>query len=212
MDDPVTPAHTESESGAPRAPHAPQPSRSSSPRLIIGLVVAAIVVTIAVIVTGLVLASRISSETTAPDTGLLAVPAAPAPGADGRYCKQLLTQLPDRLADEPRRALSTASPGVAAWGDPAIIVRCGLPDPTELTCASPLMQFTGADGRSVAWLQLEDSSATTYLAADRPVRIAITLPPGTGTDPVQHLSDVIAKTLPRQPVCTGGTITATDNT
>lgn len=198
----------ESESGVPAAP---QTSRSSSPRLIIGLVVVAVVVTMAVIVTGLVIASRISSEANAPDTGPLAVPAAPAPGAAGRYCQQLLAQLPDRLADEPRRALSSPAPGVAVWGDPAIIVRCGLPDPAELTCASPLMQFTGAADGSVAWLQMEDSSATTYLVADRPVRIAITLPPGAGTDPVQHLSDVIAQTLPEQPVCTDGTITPTDN-
>jgi hypothetical protein len=46
---------------------------------------------------------------------------------------------------------------------------------------------------------------------DRPVRIAVTLPPGAGVGPVQQLSELIAADLPAQPVCTNGSVTATDN-
>ena len=48
---------------------------------------------------------------------------------------------------------------------------------------------------------------TTYLAADRPVRIALTVPDGSGTAAIQDVSRIIAGTTPRQPVCTNGTLT-----
>ena len=175
------------------------------------LVTGALVLVAAVIVAVVVLAGRARTAANAPDTGPLAVPAAPAPGAGGRYCTTLANALPDRLTSNQRRPLSDPTPGVAAWGDPAIILRCGLPDPQELTCSAALTQFTDADGGSVAWLRLADSSAVTYVAVDRPVRIALTLPPGTGIGPVQQLSEVIAKTLPGRAVCTNGTVNPLDN-
>lgn len=180
-------------------------------RLMIGGVIAAVVLTVAVLVAALVLAARVQSESTSPDTGPLAVPAVPAPGADGRFCRDLMPDLPDRLTGRARRDVTGTPPGVAAWGDPAVILRCGIPDPQELTCSSPLTQFSSPTGASVAWLRLSDSSAVTYLAVDRPVRIAVTLPPKTGFGPVQQLTEVIGAALPVRAVCTNGTLTAPDN-
>ncbi len=176
-----------------------------------GVSVAAVLLTVAVIVVAFVVVSRATSEPPAPDTGPLAIPAAPAPGADGRWCGALDDALPRQLADQDRRELANPSPGVAAWGSPAVILRCGLPDPAELTCASHLTQFTDKTGASVSWLQLSDESSVTYIAVDRPVRIAVTLPPDEGVAPVQHLSEIIAATIPAAPICTDGHPTAPDN-
>ena len=175
------------------------------------LVVGSLVLVIAAIAIVVVLAARAPTAANAPDTGPLAVPAAPQPGAAGRYCSTLMQALPDHLTSHQRRPLSDPTPGVAAWGDPAIILRCGLPDPAELTCFAALTQFTDASGGSVAWLQLSDSSAVTYIAVDRPVRVAVTLPPNTGIGPVQQLSEVISQVLPGRAVCTDGRVNRLDN-
>lgn len=186
-------------------------ARPGPSRLIVTLVVVAIALTLGAIVTGFVIAARLSSDATAPQTGPLAVPAAPAPGESGRYCSQLMPLLPDDLGGFPRRALIAGTPGQAAWGDPAIILRCGLSDPAELTCAAPLTRFTGADGTSVEWLRTASGDSVTYLAVDRPVRIAVTVPDSAGIGPVQQLSDLIGATLPAREMCSAGGVVPPDN-
>lgn len=193
-------------------PDSPDPEPYVRPsRLPTLILAAALTVAVAAVVTVAVLGARARARAAAPDTGPVAVAAAPAPGASGRYCTALMPALPGRLVSQDRRPLADSQPGVAAWGDPAVILRCGLMDPAELTCSSELMQFTDASGGSVAWLRLSDPSAVTYIAVDRPVRIAVTLPAGTGPGPIQQLSQVIAARLPLRPVCTNGSVVLPDN-
>lgn len=180
-------------------------------RLIVTLVVVAVVLTLGAVVVGFVMAARLSGETSGPQTGPLAVPAAPAPGAEGQFCGKLMQELPTDLDDQVRRSLIVAEPGVAAWGDPATILRCGLPDPAELTCSAQLTRFTGADGTAVEWLRIAEGGSVTYLAVDRPVRVAVTVPDSAGISPVQQISDLIGTTLPAQPVCSDGIVTPVDN-
>lgn len=187
----------------------PQPVGASGPppsRLIITLVSIAIVLTVGAIVTGFVLASRVAQ-----DTGPLAVPAAPAPGEDGSYCHQLMPELPETLIDDARRELLVDDPGIAAWGDPAIILRCGLADPAELTCAATLTRFTAADGTAVEWLRIAEGSRVTFLAVDRPVRVGVTLPASADIAPIQQLSEVIGRVLPQRDVCDRGAVVPADN-
>jgi hypothetical protein len=49
-------------------------------------------------------------------------------GADRAACRQLLTTLPAKVDDQSRRTV-TGSTYAAAWGDPAIVLRCGVPLP-----------------------------------------------------------------------------------
>jgi hypothetical protein len=185
--------------------------RRGAPRIVVTLVIAAIALTLGAIVTGFVIAARVGAQATAPQTGPLAVPAAPAPGESGRYCAQFMSLLPDDLAGNPRRALIAGTPGQAAWGDPAIILRCGLSDPAELTCGAPLTKFTGADGIAVEWLRTASDASVTYLAVDRPVRIAVTVPDSAGIGPVQQLSDLIGTALPARDVCSASGVIPADN-
>ncbi len=167
-----------------------------------------IVVIIAVVVGGLIWKNQQPAAATGPVT----VSSIDAPGATGRYCKQLMTALPDSLGTSAKRQLVGDLAGTAAWGDPAIVLRCGLPTPSELTCSSALTQVSNANGQpGVQWLQLSDSGQTTYLAADRSVRIAITLPDGTGTGPIQQMSAVISGIMPARAICSNGTLLPTDD-
>ncbi len=141
------------------------------------------------------------------DTGPLPVATVGQPGAGSAACNKLMPTLPQQLAAENRRALQGATVGIAAWGDPATILRCGLETPLELTCSSALTQVNG-----VSWLQLPDSGLgeTTYIAADRSVRIALTIPDGSGTGAIQQISDVVARTLPVRAPCDNGVLLPTD--
>ncbi len=129
------------------------------------------------------------------------------PGADSAACRSLMPALPQQLAGENRRTLEGATDGIAAWGDPAAILRCGLETPEEFTCSSALNQVNG-----VTWLQLSDSGGgqTTYIAADRSVRVALTIPDGSGTGVIQQISNVIAATLPVRAPCSDGQLLPTD--
>lgn len=185
--------------------------QTSPPRLLIAVIVGGLVVTIGVIATVIVLAGRIATTAEAPDTGPVAVPAAPVPGAAGQWCTDFAEHYPDTLADRPRRELVASDPAAAAWGDPPVIARCGLMDPAELTCAAPLTQMTDADGVTVAWLRLQDGADVTYIAVDRPVRIAVSLSVDAGIGAVQEMTEIVGRVLPEQPVCTRGVVTPADN-
>lgn len=139
-------------------------------------------------------------------TGPLPIVEVGQPDAATASCHKLMPALPQRLANAPRRTLEGQTVGVAAWGDPAVILRCGLETPAELVCSSALVQVG-----DVSWLQLpsEGLGDTTYLAADRSVRIAVTVPDGSGTGPIQQISEVVNANLPVRPPCSDGLLLPT---
>jgi hypothetical protein len=50
-------------------------------------------------------------------------------GSDAAACADLVDALPDRVADQLRRPVEPDDRAGAAWGDPAIVLRCGVPEP-----------------------------------------------------------------------------------
>lgn len=188
----------------------PAPAAKEPPRLLIATVIGGLLLVVALVVTAVVVAGQIESSPVA-DTSPLAVPSVPAPGASGKWCGELHEALPDTVGDQPQRQVIGDYRSIAVWGDPAIILRCGLDDPAELDCASALTTFTAPGAGSVSWLRLEDSASITYFAVDRPVRIAVSLPPGSGADPLMDISAAVASALPEQPVCDGAVLTPLDN-
>ena len=65
-------------------------------------------------------------------------------GADRAACEALVEALPDRVADQAPRETS-GSPLGAAWGDPAIVVRCGVGPPEGYTPLSACQTANGVD-------------------------------------------------------------------
>jgi hypothetical protein len=59
----------------------------------------------------------------------VSVNAPPVSGADARACRSLVRALPDSVADQPRRPVDDNGAYAAAWGDPEIVLRCGVPTP-----------------------------------------------------------------------------------
>lgn len=155
-----------------------------------------------ILVIGVVIAAVVLRDQ---DQGPLGLPPVPAPAARSADCARLLATLPDEVdggdaGELDRRAIaSPAPPGTAAWGQPPVVLRCGLGRPAELTATSRLLEVSG-----VQFLQIPGSSSGTWVAVDRPVYVAVTLPDSVGSGPLQQVADAARETLPRQPVEMGG--------
>ncbi|GDY32595.1 hypothetical protein GTS_42280 [Gandjariella thermophila] len=140
-------------------------------------------------------------------TGPLPVPPVAAPAAPSPQCGALVEALPAELASGqarlPRRALAQpAPPGVLAWGDAQhdpVVLRCGIERPAELTPTAELLEVSG-----VKWLRIPGVGAATWVAVDRPVYVALTVPDGSGTGPLQDVTTAVRAALPAVPVNTGG--------
>jgi Protein of unknown function (DUF3515) len=128
------------------------------------------------------------------------VAAVPAPHAQDAACQKLVDALPPRLGAYSRATLVQPAPvGAAAWqpageGDP-VVLRCGLDRPADFVVGSPIQQVD-----RVQWFQVSQDQRSTWYAVDRPVYLALTLPPGSGPTPIQQLSELIDRAMPARPL------------
>jgi len=76
--------------------------------------------------------------------GAVEVAATDASGAERRDCLALLDDLPHRVSERPRRE-TEGSPLGAAWGDPAIVLRCGVGAPEGYEPTSACQRVNGVD-------------------------------------------------------------------
>ena len=121
------------------------------------------------------------------------------PDADAS-CPALMGQLPLELAGEQSRPVDSDSPSAYAWGEPPVVLVCGVERPAALEPTSPLIQISG-----VNWLvDTSDPDSIVWTAVDRPVYVQVTVSADTDSAPVTALCQVINDTLPLQPVDAGG--------
>lgn len=171
-----------------------------------GVLIAAVVLAIAAIVGVLVV---VATKVAAPTSQPVAIAAAPAPKADGEACRALMKVLPDALGDYRRaKAVDPVPAGAAAWqteaaqsdtGAEPVILRCGLERPADFVTSSPLQVVD-----DVQWFQagsdVEDAGRTTWIAVDRPAYVALTLPDGSGSTPIQLISRALADAMAATPL------------
>ncbi len=77
-----------------------------------------------------------------------------APDLSGRAaatCRELVDDLPDTVSDQLRRPVTPEGAAAAAWGDPAIVLTCGVGKPKGYVPEGPC---TVVDG--VGWYVPED--------------------------------------------------------
>jgi hypothetical protein len=86
-----------------------------------------------------------------------AVPVAPAAHATDPACAALVLATPDSLGVGLTRRQTTAQ-ATTAWGDPAIVLRCGVepPGPTTQRCET----VTSPTGPSIDWLVAQGDATT----------------------------------------------------
>ncbi len=166
-----------------------------------GVLIAAIVVSVVAVVALLaVMATKVAAPVPQP----VAIAAAPAPNATGEVCRALMQSLPEALGDYRRAtAMDPVPAGAAAWqtndGTEPVILRCGLDRPVDFVTSSPLQVVD-----EIKWFQAgsdaTDAGRTTWIAVDRPVYVALTLPDGSGPTPIQLISRALAESMPATPL------------
>ncbi|MGH3810855.1 MAG: DUF3515 domain-containing protein [Pseudonocardiaceae bacterium] len=167
---------------------------AGTPRWLLGI---ALALPVALVVGVLVVAAQVRGRPQGP-VGLAEVPAPAAGSAD---CTRLLAALPEELdggeqGTLQRRQLAAPAPaGAAAWGEPPVVLRCGLDRPTDLTATSRLLAISG-----VQFFTVPSPGTSTWVAVDRPVYVVVDLPPVTGSGALQQVAIVIADTLAQRDV------------
>jgi hypothetical protein len=99
--------------------------------------------------------------------------AAPQPsGAAANECAALLDGLPDLVLEQEVRDVEPADASAAAWGDPAVVLRCGVKRPAELEPSSPC--FVAND---VGWFADESGdSEVVFTTIGRSTYVEVTVP------------------------------------
>jgi len=69
----------------------------------------------------------------------------PGATANSKFCTDLIADMPVELAGQLIRSTKPTDSGATAWGDPAIVLRCGVSEPTSLTSTSQLIAINGVD-------------------------------------------------------------------
>jgi hypothetical protein len=132
--------------------------------------------------------------------GVLQVDApVPDPAADVP-CTSLFQVLPVQLEGDDPRVVQSASPYVRAWGDPPVVLVCGVARPAGFTATSGLIQING-----VAWY-VDTSAADTvvWTAVDRAVYVQVRVPASADSSSVTDLTAPILKALPARTSTAGG--------
>ncbi|HET6563025.1 MAG TPA: DUF3515 domain-containing protein [Marmoricola sp.] len=108
-------------------------------------------------------------------SGAVDVAGDPPAAEDREACRSLLDDVPDTVADLPARAVTPADGWGAAWGDPAIVLRCGVDLPEGFDAVAACTTVNGVD-----WYlpdtPPEDEGAVTITTVHREPLVELRLP------------------------------------
>ena len=126
--------------------------------------------------------------------GAVQVPVPEADAATKRLCQGL--RLPAKVHGEERRDTTPESPLTAAWGSPAIALRCGVPRPAALQPTSQLVTING-----IHWFGHPADRPVTFTAVGRQAYVEVTVPPKyePAGDVLIELGPSIKATIPEKP-------------
>jgi len=130
------------------------------------------------------------------DLPVLPVEVPPVTPEANASCPALMSGLPLELAGEASRRVQSDSPFTYAWGDPPIVLVCGVDRPAGYVAGVSAIQING-----VQWyVDTDDPDTTVWTTVDRPVYVQISLPASVDSAPVTALTPQIAAALPyREP-------------
>lgn len=123
-------------------------------------------------------------------------PHQPQPGS-ADVCAALLAELPETIDDAVRRDVDPPSDTVAAWGQPAILLRCGVAMPAAYRPDAQLHELDG-----VGWLPDKGEGGTFFTAVDREVLVEVAVPDDYApeADVLLDLAPAILATVPERPL------------
>ncbi|MFI6036259.1 DUF3515 domain-containing protein [Streptomyces sp. NPDC051315] len=123
--------------------------------------------------------------------------AVPSPSATvTELCRNLDEALPSTVDDLGRRDPSPASTLTAGWGNPAIILRCGVERPAKMSD----QEADGVEVNGVGWLlEKQEDGSFRFTTALRKAYVEVTIPEERAADgmaPLVDLASAVKKTIP----------------
>jgi hypothetical protein len=120
----------------------------------------------------------------------------PAPSAVA-LCRSLMAELPEEVLDEGRRRVEPGSLS-AAWGNPTITLRCGVPRPPTLAAGSPCFEVN-----SVGWFAEEASGGYLFTTIGRAVFVEVGVPAAYAPEATAlvDLADAVSEHVPMERPC-----------
>jgi hypothetical protein len=86
-------------------------------------------------------------------------------------CARLAAALPAELDGRSRVPTRPSSGLTAAWGDPAVVLRCGVDRPGGLTATSEVLEVDG-----VEWFLVEGRGGLTFTTVGRATGVQVRVP------------------------------------
>ncbi len=139
--------------------------------------------------------------------GPLAVDAPSPEESDVVACEDFVAALPDELAGEDRREVTGGGGLVAAWGDPAIVLTCGVPPPGDFTETSTCIEANGTGWYVPDSVLLSDDESldVTMTAVGFRPRVQVFLPgdyrPDGFLDVAAAIGSIVAADLAQADAC-----------
>jgi hypothetical protein len=107
-------------------------------------------------------------------------------------CPALMGQLPLELAGEPSRQVRSDSPFAYAWGDPPVVLVCGVDPPAGYVVGTPGVEING-----VQWfVDTTDPDTVVWTTVDRLVPVQMQVPASTDSALVTAASTIVATAIP----------------
>ncbi|MEV0270925.1 MAG: DUF3515 family protein [Hamadaea sp.] len=175
-----------------------------SPRLLAALVAVPVAVLTGVLVFAMGMPGDTSEQPNATATGPVTVEARPLDERATVVCRALVAKLPDRVRDSARRAVTAGPEQNAAYGEPALVVSCGVPAPT----------FPSTDDvwllNGVCWHATEAAGSTVWQTVDREIPVQVSVPGAKdgSSQWVIGLTSAIGSTVPSAKTAPSGCTTA----
>jgi hypothetical protein len=138
-----------------------------------------------------------SSATVLPAVSVTAPPDTSAPTV--ATCARVISALPLQLAGADLRRTESKPPSasIVAWGDPAIVLRCGVARPARLN-PSLTRELFYVD--KVLMLPARESDHTVFTVIDRSIYVDVSVPTSYPQPPLGPIADAVRQVLPK-PVC-----------
>ena len=124
--------------------------------------------------------------------------------ADRAACEALVADLPKTLAGELRRSVDPDDALGAAWGDPAYVLTCGVPEPADYEATAEC-----SDVKGIGWYVTDDQASdlrvdVTPIALSRTPYVELLVPSRYRTDGIDRaladlapvMKDHLAEGLP----------------
>jgi hypothetical protein len=121
-------------------------------------------------------------------------------GTAAALCRKLHAALPDKVIGLSRRTVEPQSALTAGWGNPTVVLRCGVPRPGVLTPGSAAYNPTSdaVDVNGVSWLIQQLSDGYRFTTTGRQVFVEVTVPHryAPEVNPLTDLAAAVKKTIP----------------